>query len=337
MATYYGTYGQKVQYLASDPSDPQIGQVWYNSTSATLKVRSSTSAGTWSTGGNLPQGFNGSAAAGIQTAALSFGGTNPVAPGPIGPTANTNSYNGTSWSPVSAMNTARFYLYGTGTQTAALGFGGYTTGPSTATEEWNGSSWTTVNTMPTGNYDGAAAGTQTAAIGFGGFPSTTITFLYDGTNWTTGGNLNTGRYSLAGSGIQTAALAFGGSPGFINSTELWNGTSWTSNPTGLNTARRGLAGAGTQTSTVAFGGNVPAPSGPLVASVSATEIWNGSSWTNNPNGMGTARYNMGRAGTGTAALAITGANQPSNPTPYLTATEEYVGPGVAETKTVTVS
>jgi hypothetical protein len=39
MATYYGTYGQKVQYLASDPSDPQIGQVWYNSTSATLKVR----------------------------------------------------------------------------------------------------------------------------------------------------------------------------------------------------------------------------------------------------------------------------------------------------------
>lgn len=334
MATYYGTYGQKVQYLASDPSDPQVGQVWYNSTSATLKVRSATSAGTWSTGGNLPQGFNGSAAAGIQTAALSFGGTDPSGPGR---TANTNSYNGTSWSPVSAMNTSRFYLYGAGTQTAALGFGGYTTSPSTATEEWNGSSWTTVNTMPTGNYNGVAAGTQTAGIGFGGFPSTTITFLYDGTNWTTGGNLNTGRDALGGSGVQTAALAFGGSPGFKNSTELWNGTSWTSNPTGLNTARRGLAGAGTQTSTVAFGGNIPAPSGPLVASVSATEIWNGSTWTSNPNGMGTARYNLAGAGTGTAALAISGATQPSNPTPFLTATEEYIGPGFAETKTVTVS
>jgi hypothetical protein len=47
MATYYGTYGQKVQYLASDPSDPQIGQVWYNSTSATLKVQSATTAGAW--------------------------------------------------------------------------------------------------------------------------------------------------------------------------------------------------------------------------------------------------------------------------------------------------
>jgi hypothetical protein len=307
--------------------------VWYNSTSATLKVRSATSAGTWSTGGNLPQGFNGSAAAGIQTAALSFGGINPAGPGP---TASTNSYNGTSWSPVSAMNTARFYLYGTGTQTAALGFGGYTTGPSTATEEYNGSSWTTVNTMPTGNYDGSAAGTQTAAIGVGGFPSQAITFLYDGTNWTTGGNLNTGRYALKASGTQTAALAFGGFP-FRTTTETWNGTSWTSNPTGLNTGRQGLGGAGTQTSTVAFGGNIAAPSGPLVASVSATEIWNGSTWTSNPNGMGTARYNMGSTGTGTAALAMTGANQPSNPTPFLTATEEYVGPGVAETKTVTVS
>ena len=53
MATYYGTYGQKVQYLASDPSDPQIGQVWYNSTSAVLKVRGVTTAGTFASGGNL--------------------------------------------------------------------------------------------------------------------------------------------------------------------------------------------------------------------------------------------------------------------------------------------
>ena len=49
MATYYGTYGQKVQYLASDPSDPQTGQVWYNSTSAVLKVQSVTTAGAWAT------------------------------------------------------------------------------------------------------------------------------------------------------------------------------------------------------------------------------------------------------------------------------------------------
>ena len=53
MTTYYETYGQKVQYLASDPSDPQTGQVWYNSTSATLKVRAATTSGTWASGGSL--------------------------------------------------------------------------------------------------------------------------------------------------------------------------------------------------------------------------------------------------------------------------------------------
>ena len=52
MATYYGTYGQKVQYLASDPASPQAGQVWFNSTSNLLKV-AVTQQGAWATGGNL--------------------------------------------------------------------------------------------------------------------------------------------------------------------------------------------------------------------------------------------------------------------------------------------
>ena len=54
MATYYGTYGQKVQYLASDPSDPQTGQVWYNSTYATLKVRQLATVNAFASGTNLP-------------------------------------------------------------------------------------------------------------------------------------------------------------------------------------------------------------------------------------------------------------------------------------------
>jgi hypothetical protein len=55
MATYYGTYGQKVQYLASDPASPQAGQVWFNSTSNLLKV-GVTQQGAWATGGNLTTG-----------------------------------------------------------------------------------------------------------------------------------------------------------------------------------------------------------------------------------------------------------------------------------------
>jgi hypothetical protein len=47
MAEYKGIKGFKVQYLSSDPSDPIIGQTWYNSTSKDLKYTSATTAGTW--------------------------------------------------------------------------------------------------------------------------------------------------------------------------------------------------------------------------------------------------------------------------------------------------
>ena len=79
-------------------------------------------------------------AAGIQTAALGFGGY-------IGPvTAATEKYDGTSWTTISSMSTARRYLGGAGTQAAALGFGGTPSG--TATEEYNefGPSTATITT-----------------------------------------------------------------------------------------------------------------------------------------------------------------------------------------------
>ena len=38
-----------------------------------------------------------------------------------------------------------------------------------------------------------------------------------------------------------------GSPRFEAATELWNGSSWTSNPTGLNTVRNTGLAFGTQT------------------------------------------------------------------------------------------
>jgi hypothetical protein len=37
MAEYKGIKGFKVQYLSADPSDPNIGQTWYNDTSKDLK------------------------------------------------------------------------------------------------------------------------------------------------------------------------------------------------------------------------------------------------------------------------------------------------------------
>ena len=86
--------------------------------------------------------------------------------------------------------------------------------------------------------------------------------------WASGGNLNTARSGMAGAGTQTAALGAGGYIGpSTNATELYNGTSWTTNPTGLATARRYLMGCGTQAASLAIGGTVP-PAG------TSTEEWN---------------------------------------------------------------
>ena len=57
-----------------------------------------------------------------------------------------------------------------------------------------------------------------------------------------------------------------------SATELYTGTSFTSNPTGLTTARfqlGQLGGAGTQTASLIFGG------GPPASATAATEEWTG--------------------------------------------------------------
>jgi hypothetical protein len=53
MSEYKGIKGFSIQSLSADPADPNIGQVWYNSTSGSWKVTSVTTAGAWATGGNL--------------------------------------------------------------------------------------------------------------------------------------------------------------------------------------------------------------------------------------------------------------------------------------------
>ena len=122
-----------------------------------------------------------------------------------------------------------------------------------------------------------------------------------------GGNMNTARSQLGGSGTQTSSLAYGGRtiPAYLNSSESYNGTSWTNTPS-LNTTRAYLYGVGaSNTAALAFGGEIfenPAST--------ATELWNGSSWTSNPTGLATARYELAGAGISTAALAFGGQQTP---------------------------
>jgi hypothetical protein len=99
------------------------------------------------------------AAAGIQTAALAFGGG--------GPGVYTESWDGTSWTDVNDLNTGRDRLAGAGTQTSALAFGA-----SALTESWNGTSWITTSNLNTGRETLAGAGADnTSALAFGGTTS----------------------------------------------------------------------------------------------------------------------------------------------------------------------
>ena len=73
MAGYNEIRGLRVKYLSADPSNAEDGQVWYNSTSGTLRVQGIGIA-SWSSGGNLATGRSLLGSAGTQTAGLGFGG-----------------------------------------------------------------------------------------------------------------------------------------------------------------------------------------------------------------------------------------------------------------------
>ena len=89
MATYKGIQGYSVQKLATDPTASEAeGQLFYNSDSGAFKL-SVAGAGAWASGATLNTGRQGNTGAGLQTAALTMGGTVP----PAGPgLAKTESF-----------------------------------------------------------------------------------------------------------------------------------------------------------------------------------------------------------------------------------------------------
>jgi hypothetical protein len=121
---------------------------------------------TWTTvPGTLNTARASVAGAGIQTAALAFGGANT--PGVL---SSSESYNGTSWTNTNSLNTARRTLGGCGaSNTSAVAFGGYTTVASGATEVWNGTSWTNSTSMTSAREDLSSSGTQASALAAGGY------------------------------------------------------------------------------------------------------------------------------------------------------------------------
>ena len=117
--------------------------------------------GAWATGGAMNTARRMLGSAGTIDSSLGFGGVSTARD------AETESYNGTNWTEVNDLTTARRDTRGCGADnTAALCFGGGSDpSPSTTTltETWNGSNWTEVNDLNTGRAYHGSAGINTAA------------------------------------------------------------------------------------------------------------------------------------------------------------------------------
>ena len=313
MADYIGIKGISIPTVSSDPSNPVAGQIWYNTTSATLKGYGKLGAGAWAAGGALNAGRYNNAGAGTGTAGLTFGGVPPAAA-----VALTESYDGSTWTEVGDLNQARDFMAGTGSQTAALCITGQippSPPPHTTdlVEDFNGTAWTEVGDVNDGRRNSVGCGITTAALCIGGGPPAPVyafTEEFNGTAWTEIADTNTDRMSAAGStnGTTTATLYFGGTeppgppnPADSTKTESWNGTSWTEENQ-LGTGRYKLGGAGIQTDALAYGGGWP-----LTVN---TESFNGTSWTEVAN-LAVAAATFGHCGSSTNAFGAGGDFPPS--------------------------
>ena len=129
---------------------------------------------------------------------------------------------------------------------------------------------------------------------------------------------------MAGAGTTTAGLVFGGNPGPTANTESWNGTNWTE-VNDLNSGRYNPAGVGySSTSCLACGGGAPAKA--------LVEEWNGTNWTETTD-LSTGRRDASGAGSMSSGIVMGGYTGTANSG----ATEEWTGPGAAQTKTFTDS
>jgi len=311
MTTFKEIRGNLIKSTSTDPANPQEGQIWYNSTSQVLKG-SQVVAAAWASGANYPTNVQGSGSDGTQTAAYSAGGGPGTIPGtklydgtswtddanslnnlrslmgscgtqtagfvfggdPV--TTSSEQWDGSTWTSTSALDSSKANLAGTGNQTAALAFGGFTGPPTTrlnTTESWDGSTWTAAPNLTTVKQGPGGFGIQTASVAFGGlvsFPPVTLTNTtdeYDGSSWSSGGTYPVALNDASGTGTQTAGLGFGGyitsAPNRLSSANLYNGTAWTATSS-LSQEKWyvGKAGGPTgQTDGLAIGGNISTPGG----------------------------------------------------------------------------
>ena len=316
MTDFKAIFGKKIKFLTSDLDNAEgEGEIFYNDTDKEFKV--AIAGGAWHSGsplntGRAPHGL------GIQTAALAVSGpTSSPANG-----TQVEEYNGTGWTEVADVNTARRYIgiSTNGSTTAAVAAGGDTTTGSTGltgvSEEYDGSSWTE---GPDLNTSGGrlGAGTQTAGLvmtgGTGPSPSAnTKTEEYNGTSWSEVNDYPSQKVSDAAScGIQTAAMVATGFDGsnraYVNE---YDGTNWAA-ATAYPSARYAMGLFGIQTSAIGAGGSA--------SPTTLANSYDGTSWTA-VGSLGTGRqlgFDAAAGANSTAGLVFGSSSR-------ATTTEEYI-------------
>ena len=190
-----------------------------------------------------------------------------------GASRTTESFNGTSWSSESLLNTGRHTLGGDGNSTDGICFQGLIGGSDQSiTEEYNGTSWSTGGSANARRSVGGG-GSSTDAITFGGYNggNQANTQEYNGTAWSNGGSLASGTRELQGGGNSSHGVSIGGTASSVVTTcATYNGSSWTSTGS-LNTAQADQAGDGDETTAFSAGGSQ--------GSKNNVESYNGTAWT----------------------------------------------------------
>ena len=340
MATYENLHGRRVNVVSSNPSNPKEGEVWYNSTLGLLKGYVLGNA-VWTSGGTLNTKRSATIAGTVSAGLASFGYIYPPS-SPVGGSYVTEEYNGTAWTSVNNANTQRYQTNSTGTQTAAVAFGGYngTTEPgpytmSASFESYNGTTWTNLTNAPTTKAgDPPMTGTSTAVVQAAGIadlsntPSNQVQ-EYSG-SWSAGENYPISASSVSACGTQTAAVFMGGATNApatatVTTANEYDGTDFSATGA-IPAASRSFGGrTGTQTAAVFAGGISPFNQ--------KTLDYDGSTFSINPATQVTTRPSIGQgkmSGTAATAALVCG----SGSTPTLTNTEEFAG-AVVETKTLT--
>jgi len=318
MANYITDHGNNIPIRSSDPSNPILGEIWYNTTSRSLKGVAS-SNGTWSSGGNIPTSLYSNSGSGSTPAGFSMGGGTGPVPAYV---SATNTYDGTSWTGAPAMTISSGYAGACGTIPTTMYVGGDGNPPGSS-NTYDGSSWTGQPALGFDGYQIKAAGNSANAFAAMGVYSANG-YNWNGSSWTSAGAVPQQSYNTTAIGTHNDVSFLAGyalPPGSSsNLHQNWNGSSWTTRtvvPIG-----GGTGGQGSNLS--------PTSDFWYQADKTNTLKWDGSSWAT-VGSMSTGRANGGSSGGSSSEGFIAGGNIP----PHTTATEEFAsGP---QTVTFTTS